>query len=760
MKKLCFASVLLVSLIALALILPFVKSSVNIDEDVVFRTTSNNARFVMGADFTFYEVEINSTHLWMDRSYTTKYYTRYCIYVLSPNNVNFTVNTWFTTENSSAIITIDAPLSTNIDVGFHSPNLVTASALGVVSQTWYSANQTLLMVVNSATNPVFIIRVTVTETLETNITPENIEVTITDMEGCGDWVFSEESYYTFQAKYWDGDGYADLDTMKIRFSDGSHIITAVYDSESWSLETGSDVARIKSGTVTILDSNLLQVTFPIYLENTIFDAFDVDIYMYCIDDYNGIDNWELMALDYFNIYNLGGHSTLTATGNAGRLTGGDVFDLYCNGSSSVEATLTFRNLAHIKLLPLIYATSTSGEWPPENPTGWYLNYQVDYCTEEDDWIEGGGVYLTCTQIAATQDDRYMKFNIAWYDRGGTTIFQEDVYIYYDLYTAGNQTARFWFDTWFNKVNASSTIGGRFNAYMYPMENDANPWLRWLTGNNWGVNSGANKQSEIFTDLKNADDEVFTTQSIKLVRIKFGIVNPNSDIYVQVYRHDVFDLMFSGSPMEGVQTPVWDETRVPMMPQGGLLGTVVSTFRAAIEWLADNIVFGGLNMWQHFLDFMDTIFAWTGNPTAFTDFMLMLNSFWIWMGDSFIYILSFLTSIFTFLGTVMAKFLNTVGTFIANWVSLISGIFSALGDGFNTGVNIWNDLGISTWVILIAIFYPIYLLGLWETKGIDAVINQLRFILDVATWLIRLFISMIQTALNIIGRIIESIPVIE
>jgi len=278
-RKLSIKQLLLIVL----LVLPFafsLNAPVTVKEDVVFRTVDNNARFVMGADFNLYKVEANSTHLWMDKSYTSQYYTRYCIYVNSPNNVNFTVNTWFATKDSSGKITIDAPTNTNINVGFQSPNLLTASATGVVSQEWFSANTTLLMIVNSTISSSFTISVTVTETLEANITPENNAVTITDMDA-DNWVFSETNYYTFQARYWDGDGYADLDTVKIRFSDGFTTITLIYDrvTGEWSLESGSDVVRLKAGTMTIIGSNMIQVTFLIYFQNTVLDALDVDLFM-------------------------------------------------------------------------------------------------------------------------------------------------------------------------------------------------------------------------------------------------------------------------------------------------------------------------------------------------------------------------------------------------------------------------------------------------------------------------------------------------
>lgn len=762
MKKLCFRRFLPVFLgLILFMVFISVAFSIIVKQGVVFKTSSNNTKFVMGSIFDFYKVEVNSTHLWMDRSYTSRYYTRYCIYVTSPNDVQFTVNTWFATKDSSGKLTIDTPSSTNINLGFHSPNLLTASAIGVVTQTWTPTNKTLNMIANSDTSSTITITVTVTETKEDNIAPENVDIAITDMEGTGSWVFSEESYYTFQAKYWDGNGYDDLDTMKIKFTDGNTWVIAVYDrsANTWSLESGSNIARITSGTVTILGQKTLQVTFPIYFENTILDALDVDIYMYCIDTTNREDGWDLMQSDYFNIYNLGGHSTLTSSGNAGRLAGGDVFDFYGYNSESqqnwVESTVRFRNLQHVKLLPEITATIGGAAFR--------IDYYIDYCTEEDDWILGWGLSITNYgyYIGSVRSAVWIVEAFGPLD----TFIDITDYVY--TFHSGvndqdNTTSRFWIDLWFNRINASSTVGARMNAYYFPMKDSSNQWLRWLTGNNWGIDDAKRKQFMFSANLLDSNGEVIHASEIKMVRIKSKLVIAQSSAtqYVTVKDYDVFDLTFGSDPMEGIQTPAFDETKVPVMPQGGFLGWLGSIFAGFINWLRDDIVFGGLNLWQHFINFVDTIFGFFGYPKAFSNFLDILDDFWTWMAVSLGYIASFLTSIFTFLSAVMAKFLNTVSTIVTNWVKIIQGVFDMLDTGKGYATGIWDQLQLGTWVIIIAIFYPIYLLGVWETQGIDAVINQLRFMMDLAAWLIRIFITVIQMAIRLIQAIIESIPVIE
>ena len=241
----------------------------------------------------------------------------------------------------------------------------------------------------------------------------NIEVTITNMEGCGDWVFAEEKFYHFQAIYSHSDASDNatkyIDMAKIAFSDGFHWINASYDcsSEEFNLDNGSDVVNLKAGSVIESGTNMT-VVFDIYFNNKILDALDVDIYMWCNDTAGNEDGWEIMASDYFNIYNLGGHATLSSSGDAGQLASGDVFDLYANTAGSwVCSNITYRNLAHIKLLPHVYVTNISGT------PNFFLKYGMDFCTEEDDWVKGWWVKL---QVAgfSTGSTRSVNCVASWY----------------------------------------------------------------------------------------------------------------------------------------------------------------------------------------------------------------------------------------------------------------------------------------------------------------------------------------------------------
>lgn len=193
---------------------------------------------------------------------------------------------------------------------------------------------------------------------------------------------------------------------------------------------------------------------------------------------------------------------------------------------------------------------------------------------------------------------------------------------------------------------------------------------------------------------------------------------------------------------------------------GLGGVIVQAFISFIGPLLSAIVNAAQLMGETFVKFVDSVYGWLGFPGLFSGFLNFLVNGWNWMMQSLAWLASALTPIFSFLQATMGKFLNTLATVVGQWVSIIQGVFAMLDNGYGYTTGIWDQIGLSTWVILIAILYPIYLLVLWEEEGIDAVINQLKFLMDVMAWVIRILITAIQVFIRVIQAIIESIPVVE
>jgi hypothetical protein len=576
---------------------------------------------------------------------------------------------------------------------------------------------------------------------------------ITNMDA-GNWLFAESEYYIFNAQIEVHTDLGTLSSVSIRFSDGLTWITATYNytSDTYQLDTGTDKAQLLFGTETWTNSITLNVTFPIYLTNEILDAYNVDLYMMSTDDALRTVGWEEMQSDYCNIYNHGGQFVITSSGDAGRLAGGDVFDLYATNGSWVEASIAFKNLQHVKMLPMISWLSLGDDWNVSFSLAYYAN---------GSWLEGFKLQIK-QYIYVAGSLRYDFVKVNWF-LNEESITTDNVYCYY-VYTGEvntNLTMQLWFDLWFNKVNASSLIGGRVNAYYYPMKDSANEWLRWLTGANWGIYEQLPKESMKFATMKDNNNNTVYASEIEMVKLVCRLevpTYPNQTVFLSNF--NIFDLTFGPSPLEGIQTPVFDETKVVVMPQGGFLGAIATALANLNRWF--NIVVGTalLGYWTIFQGFVDSIFTYFGYPGAFSNFISWLGALWGWLADSFSWLITALTSTFILLGTFMTKLLNTIATAFGIFANMIQMIFGLLGGAYGAGTNIWETLGMSTWVMLFFILYPIYLLALWETRGFDAMINHLRGIFDILMFIGNIILSVIRLTTDLIFRMIESVPVAE
>ncbi len=605
-----------------------------------------------------------------------------------------------------------------------------------------------------------------------------------DLEGCGDWIFTDHRYYSFNVSTWHVDGADHLDTIKLRFStptwDGDVANTFTFqrlnENTTWTLVFDPDDSEAEPTRLAYRESsnissgNWLYTTFEIWFTRDCKDVYEadcVDIYLWANDTGGFESDWQLISADLFHIYVLGGFSmdlTVDAFGEngaGGRVTGGDVFHLWARNGCSVETDMYFRHWQHVKILPEVICYVGY-------PT-FYIEYEMDYCTDADDWIEGWKIRIDAEAVTYGTE-RHFNWTVRWYMKdayiAGTW---ENILMFHSGEAAGVgeiTATRFWIDLWFNKLNASSTVGGRINAYQWAMKDNANQWLRWLS-TNWGPYDKHPKQSMFFYELQNTTGHRIHAPDIKMCRLNcklyvaYNAEQPGQQ-FVELRNYDIFDVTLGDlqHPFQGVQTPTFEETVTPVMPMGGWIGAIWTGLAWLGAWLADNIIWGGLGLWPAFVGFMDTIAAWLGYPSAFSNLIMWLGSAWVWLVSSFGYLIALLGPTFSFLGATMGKFITLVSTAVTNWVAMIQEIWNFMDGTYTDGVHIFNDLGVMNWIILACIVYPIHLVILWDDAGFGPVEREIRLIWDTAAFLISGFIQLVQLVLSVIGRIIESIPVVE
>jgi len=449
-------------------------------------------------------------------------------------------------------------------------------------------------------------------------------------------------------------------------------------------------------------------------------------------------------------------------GYSGHLPGGDIFDLYAYSnttSSYVAANATFRLLQHVKMLPVFTFNASH-----RSAT---IFYSFDFCINHS-WVEGLTIQLS-PFVAEFGDHRYLELRVhARYGLYGDPLVSDNVFMYHSSNASEWSECRFWVDLWFNRINASTTMGARINAYYYPMQDNSPWWLRWLSGSNWGVLANSTKQFGAFANILDITGNVSSTKNIDLVRVRVRLeANPiywggsPLEQYVEIRNNEVFDLTFSSKPFVGIQTPPWDETRLPAMQQGGFLGALWSGLQRLGAMIAEALGPSMLSFWNVFVSFLDTVAGWAGFPGGFSTLLSWVGSFWTWMVSSIGYLVTLLTTIFTtVLGPTLTKFLNLIASVFTQWISIVQTFFSFLDGTFTAGFHVWDELNIAAWITIGAILYPMYLIFLWDQKGMEAVIGQITFIKDVIFTLAHFFLAVAQWFVALIGRIIESIPVAE
>lgn len=570
---------------------------------------------------------------------------------------------------------------------------------------------------------------------ETNMQPENVSISFTVPVGeenvaGGFWTDGEEWIYASNMSYESREG----EPFQLR-------------SGLWSFNSTGD--------------NVTTGSFLIWFDNRILDVWlDSD----AVTVYYSLDAAAVSTdsgLD-FRIYSKGGFEmNLDAVGSAGKLTGGTPFNLYASNGSSAYNEIWYRDAQHIKILPEVHFLAGLESFS--------LYYGFDYSLGDGEWLPGAFLQIHPDTVSYTglfAGNVWINGTYLFYNRVEYLQDFEYLYMFYHGSVSGEGDPGYfqpWVDFWISDKNASSVGNGRVNAFEYPMIDDADLWLRWLA-NNWGVKDDVEKELSVEFPLLDSDDEtIISSQKIKMIRFWCNLTVEDSDggQLIEVKNYAAFDITHSKQlPMVGISSPVFDETKVPTVGNTGLLGALWSMFAGLGSWLSENVIFGGLNMWGTFVNFLDTIAGWVGAPKFFTNLFTWIGESVGYLGTSFEYLINIMADVFDLFSSLLGAFLDTMGQLITSIVGTVTMFTDMMGGAYGAGVNIWETLGVGQWITIALIFYPLYLVILWEESGMDAVIQQLTWLFGLLTWIFEFMSGVIREAIMLITSLIESIPVAE
>lgn len=601
-------------------------------------------------------------------------------------------------------------------------------------------------------------------------------------QGEPDFVFVDWKYYQFNLTIPDAQlNSTDVDFAFLRFNiptyEGMIQVAPYYDniSDVWGLITNVSDPNRAGQPVLLQDGSSSSWStagqtgtsffFSIWFEDKCADVFDP---LDCIDvevAWNETDGYAhswVNTQDVFRIYNDGGFADdVVITGNAGVLPGGRDLSMFGYNESYVYKELVWRDSVHIKIMPTVYFRAGYSTWDQY--------YSFDYVFANGTQRQGLQLLIEPSFVSYTgvfASNVWINMTCSWYDRNGL-IKQDVLYMFYHgtVFNTGDSGRwKFWVDFWFDNTNGSTVQGGRINAYEYPVEDNSAAWVRWLSSN-WGVKDNVTKQSECFTTIYDDDGTTpINSESIKFVVFSSTLDVPgilNSDQYVAIADFGVYDITLAQQlPMKGINAPPWDETQQPVVGNSGLIGALFSMFSGIGGWLSENILFGGLNLWGNFVAFLDTIAGWLGAPGFFSWLFNEIAAGLTYLYSSALYVVDIIADVFSIFAELLLVFVGVVSDLIGNFINTLQTFVDIMGGVYGEGVNVWETLGITTWITVGMIFYPLYLVILWEQKGLDAVIQQLTWIFGTLVWLYEFLSGVIQSVINLIVSLVESIPVAE
>lgn len=389
----------------------------------------------------------------------------------------------------------------------------------------------------------------------------------------------------------------------------------------------------------------------------------------------------------------------------------------------------------------------------------YFEFGLNVCNLEDVWYQQFKARISVYDGRLNDENNWILWKIEWFER--TNLIRTDYqYSYWEGYEGNADFTRLFIDLWFNKANASSYIGGRVNSEYYGM-NDHSAWyLRWFIGRDWSAMVHERSYSLFNYDLLNSTNDIYSSRTITLFQPWVKIYRSNNYDFIYQVKFNELGFTSASGKYEGIDTPTITETKIRDMPQSGLVHSILQGFRTAMMYLYNGIVYGALLIWGVLVSFLDTVAGWLGYPKLFSNFFSWLSSFWTWMINGIGWMITMMTDLFSLFAQMMTSGLQIFTIFVVQWLRILQAVTGLFTGVYTSGINLMTDYNLLAWLELVGVVWMIWLFYLMHDKGLGAVADHFMFVFNVIMFLFNIFLGIAQFFVNLIGRIIESIPVVE
>jgi hypothetical protein len=360
----------------------------------------------------------------------------------------------------------------------------------------------------------------------------------------------------------------------------------------------------------------------------------------------------------------GGNATTETTGNGTVTDAGEIFEVCTDYLGTAETNYTVVGLRHMHIQYAVrfYDESgtpedqfmqtpghaTGGETVYQDPGDYYINWKW-YMWDDinSKWVQAIRVSQYVIEGDEGNDDEWVTHRFLFYDKDDTLVKTEDMISFIEEEPSAK--TRFWFDMWINKVNASSVMGARANAYYYGMVNSPylGIWSSWspliynqtdaMAVTNLYDYNGIIRSADYFAPY------YMSKMSVELTRL----TDASSDNF-QVCIEDInildWQVKENEVPLEGIDTPIYNAPKVPDMPIGGMFAALADALGNLASWIVGALAAVGMAAWRliegqfpelaGFLSQTYVMLAVIGSfvvellEAVVSLFVLVGNSFWI------------------------------------------------------------------------------------------------------------------------------------
>ncbi len=609
---------------------------------------------------------------------------------------------------------------------------------------------------------------------------EHLNTTLYNSDG------SVNDGWLFEGEVYDLESYIVLgELFNVNTSDSRHDI-----SFHWNNETEQMWINVEPGDQFTLGlayaeferfGNITRLLWRFIPDRSIIDSLDNSWGRTLTDGV--FSTYDLLGFNA-SIYNLGGTTFYTLTGDGGRTPGGQPFEIFAtNGSdgSSARAEQIYRKLQGIHFLIEI---DMDNPWDGGNgefdivPGVGFVDIGIDYRLNAT-WVEGFYVrlYVQDADVGhhnAGNDHDWIEWQVDWYNynpgTGNVQNFRSGtIFSNYWGYENENLTPDFhnrtsgqiWVDLWFDRTNASETIAGQVNAMFHGMREHGSSW--WFGYGAFQPMTSEYGNALMLDDLYDEGGNVTDSLKFDLMRVfvevgKVAAPQGGDDETWTIRAVENFNRKQADDRMQGIEQPSFEQTLVLDMPMFQSLNPLVR----AVDGISRSIWMGALGFIKILWGAMDTIFEWAGFGAGFFSILSRFvietipDLIIVIMQNLSVLVISFvdiIESIFNLLVIVVPTYVIGLG-----WLaeSLID-YWRAFNDIFAGGIvdfSIIEDLALGSWVsfgITMLPFYEIWTI-IWSKDVPGKMKERFAFYSALFGGLLSFFRGMV----SMVGELVQAI----